>query len=156
MEEQEPIKGEVVSKGYRKFDPSFVDLAYNYTLLGAKDTELANFFSVNPSTIKDWKSRYPEFGEAIVKGKAFADAKVAEALYQRACGYSHEEDKIFIHQGKPVIVKTTKHYPPDPTSALFWLKNRNPENWREKQDVNFNQKVSFAMDFGDKKLKDGS
>ena len=25
------------------------------------------------------------------------------------------------------------HIPPDPTAQIFWLKNRKPDQWREKQ-----------------------
>ena len=64
--------------------------------------------------------------------KAVADHRVERSLYERACGYSHTEDKIFIHEGKPIIVPTVRHYPPDPTSMIFWIKNRQPEQWRDK------------------------
>ena len=39
-------------------------------------------------------------------------------------GYEHPEDKIFLHEGKPVIVPTVKHYPPDTTACIFWMKTR--------------------------------
>jgi hypothetical protein len=52
-------------------------------------------------------------------------------LYQRAVGYTHDEEKIFLHEGKAVRVKTKKHYAPDATSAIFFLKNRQPQLWRD-------------------------
>ena len=58
----------------------------------------------------------PEFRESIARGKIEADARVAEALYHRGCGYSHPAVKIFMPAGAaaPVCVPYVKHYPPTP------------------------------------------
>jgi hypothetical protein len=32
---------------------------------------------------------------------------------------------------KPVIVPYIQHVPPDVTACIFWLKNRDPEHWRD-------------------------
>ena len=57
-------------------------------------------------------------------------ARVQRSLYERANGYNFEAVKIFMPSGskQPVVVHYTEHLPPDPTSAMFWLKNRDPEN----------------------------
>ena len=60
---------------------------------------------------------------------------MASRLYKRAIGYEHDEDKIFNNQGEPLIVPTTKHVQPDTTAAIFWLKNRQPARWRDKQEI---------------------
>ncbi len=114
-----------------KYKPEYVELASNYCLLGAKDAELASFFGVSESTLNLWKQKRPEFSESLKAGKGEADAKVAQSLYRRALGYEHPEDKIFNDNGKPLIVPTIKHYPPDTTAAIFWLKNRQSQNWRD-------------------------
>ena len=135
-----------------KFKPEYVDQAYNYCLLGATDIEMATFFDVDEKTLNVWKHKHPEFRQSLKDGKQNADANVGKALYQRATGYSHKEDKIFQHEGEPIIVPTTKHYPPDATSMIFWLKNRQSGKWRDRQeyDVNLAAKVTFNMDFGNK------
>jgi hypothetical protein len=56
-------------------------------------------------------------------------------LYKRACGYEHPEDDIKNYMGEIIITPTIKHYPPDATSGIFWLKNRRPKEWRDKQEV---------------------
>lgn len=117
-----------------KYDESYDALAYNYCLLGATDEQLADFFDICVATVNNWKRDYPSFLASIKKGKEQADAEVAQSLFHRAKGYSHEEDKIFNNNGEAMIVPTVKHYPPDATSAIFWLKNRQPQNWRDKQD----------------------
>jgi len=108
--------------------------AIHLTKLGAIDKDLAAFFGVSVATINNWKDSYPEFLESLKKGKLDADNAVKQSLFKRATGYSHPEDKIFNNNGKPLIVPTIKHYPPDPTSCIFWLKNRDKENWRDKPE----------------------
>ena len=103
--------------------------------------QLADFFGVNESTLTRWKKRYPELRTSLKDGKDKTDAEVAESLLHRALGYSHPEDKIFLHEGKPVIVSTTKHYPPDATSMIFWLKNRQREAWKDRHDVDHTGEV---------------
>jgi hypothetical protein len=117
-----------------KYNDSYAEQAEKICLLGATDKQLADFFEVAESTINKWKLDHPEFSESIKAGKQIADAEVAESLFNRAKGYSHPEDKIFNANGEPMVVPTTKHYPPDATSAIFWLKNRCKDEWRDKQD----------------------
>lgn len=117
-----------------KYTDKTAEQAYKLCLLGATDEDLASFFEVSVSTINGWKNEFPEFLEAIKGGKDDADAMVAERLFKRATGYSHPEDKIFNDNGTPLIVPTTKHYPPDTTAAIFWLKNRQRDKWRDRQD----------------------
>lgn len=133
--------------------PSLYKTEYNeqarkLCLLGATDAELGDFFNVTETTINNWKIDFPEFFESIKKGKEYADANVANKLYNRALGYEHEEDKIFNDQGVPLIVPTVKHYPPDTTAAIFWLKNRQPAKWRDKQEVETTLKIEQPL-FGD-------
>jgi hypothetical protein len=116
------------------YKPEFAAQAKKVCLLGATDKDLAGFFEVSEQTLNNWKKRHPEFLESLKEGRALADANVGMRLYERAMGYSHPEDKIFNDNGSPLIVPTTKHYPPDTTAAIFWLKNRRPDLWRDKQE----------------------
>lgn len=132
-----------------KYKSEYDKLCYNYCLLGAKDTELAEFFDVSEQTINAWKKAHPTFLESIKKGKSIADGNVANSLYNRAIGYSHPEQKVFNNQGEILTHETVKHYAPDPTSGIFWLKNRQPKLWRDKQEIDNNVKVSAVEDWDD-------
>lgn len=116
------------------YRPEYADQAYKLCLLGATDAELADFFHVTEQTVNNWKKEHQEFFESIKKGKEVADAEVAESLFHRAKGYSHPETKLFMYEGAVISEEVTKHYPPDPTSIIFWLKNRQPKKWRDKQE----------------------
>jgi len=128
-----------------KYKEEYAEQAFKLCLLGATDKSLADFFQVEESTVNLWKLEHQEFSESIRAGKDEADAKVAQKLYHRALGYDHPEDKIFVHEGKPVIVPTTKYYPPDATSAIFWLKNRKSEVWRDRREVDANVNHTFEQ-----------
>lgn len=118
-----------------RYKAEFAEQAYKLCLLGATDKEMADFFGVAESTLNLWKQRHPEFSESTTRGKLLADAEVAEKLFQRAKGYSHEAVKVFNNQGEEMIVPYTEHYPPDTQAASLWLRNRQPAKWRDKQDI---------------------
>lgn len=131
-----------MDKGGRptKYQEAFNKQAFKLCLLGSSNKELAHFFEVNEDTIYEWIKTYPEFSEALKKGKDEADANVANRLYKRALGYSHKEDDIKVVDKQIVITPTKKHYPPDTTAAIFWLKNRQSQKWRDKQEVDHTTK----------------
>jgi hypothetical protein len=62
---------------------------------------------------------------------------MAESLYNRGLGYQHQAVKIFMPAGAgaPVYAPYTEHYPPDTKAASLWLRNRQPERWRDKREV---------------------
>lgn len=110
--------------------------AFKLALLGMTDAEMASFFEVDERTVNNWKIEHPEFFQSITRGKGEADGDVAEKLYRRAMGYSHEAVKIFMPSGssEPVYAAYTEHYPPDTQAASLWLRNRQPAKWRDKQE----------------------
>jgi len=130
----------VVERPRRKLGaPSLYREEYNEAarkmcLLGFTDEQLADVFDVAVQTLKTWKNKYPSFLASIKAGKEQADAKVVKSLYQRAMGYSHPEEKVFCSEGEITTYDTVKHYPPDTTACIFWLKNRQPDHWRDRTE----------------------
>jgi hypothetical protein len=118
-----------------KFDPAICEQTVKLCKLGATDKELADFFGVSEQTVGNWKVQHPEFLGAIKAGKEEADACVADRLFARATGYSHPEVHVSNYQGVITLTPITKHYPPDSVAAIFWLKNRQPSNWRDIKAV---------------------
>lgn len=101
---------------------------------GLTEVEIAAELGVNPSTLTRWKQRYPELVEALKESRDFVDSLVEDALLKRALGYEYEEVKMIASQdGKTRRVeKTKKVVLPDVTAQIFWLKNRQPDRWRDK------------------------
>lgn len=100
---------------------------------GLSEEQISKNMGISRSTLKEWKQRYPAISATLKKGKEVADIEVENALFKRATGYEVEETKVEIDSnGKKHMVKITKHIAPDPTSIIYWLKNRRPEKWRDK------------------------
>lgn len=117
------------------YKPEYAELAFKFCLLGADDARLGVMFDVSEQTINTWKQQYPEFLESLKNGKEAADAEIAHSLYHRAKGYSHPEVDIKMYEGQIIKTDLVKHYPPDTGAAMAWLKNRQPKQWRDKQEV---------------------
>lgn len=117
------------------FKPEYVEQAKKLARLGATDVQLADFFGVCVATIYNWKNDQPKFLEALNLSKDEADRIIEKSLYQRALGYEHDETDIRVVGGEIVQTKLRKYYPPDTTACIFWLKNRQPEQWREMKAI---------------------
>ena len=115
----------------------YVGIAKHMAYLGATDRDLAVAFQVNISTIWDWRARHPAFADALKLGKKEADQRTARSLYQKANGYSYDAVKIFMPAGakKPIYAHYVEHVPPSDVAAIFWLKNRDPANWRDAWQI---------------------
>lgn len=119
-----------------KYKPEFDAQAAKLCKLGATDRELADFFEVRESTLNLWKTEHPSFSESLKRGKAESDERVEQSLYRRALGYSHDAVKILMTKDGDVYREEyVEHYPPDTVACIFWLKNRRPDLWRDKFDV---------------------
>jgi hypothetical protein len=118
------------------FREEFILIAKAAARFGAIEDEIADELKISPGTLDNFKKKYPEFLSALKAGKEASDAQVERALYQRAIGYSHPAVKAFMtRDGKIVEHKYVEHYPPDPASMCFWLKNRRPDRWRDVQRI---------------------
>jgi hypothetical protein len=116
------------------YKPEYVKMAKHAARLGATDADLARIFGVSDATIDNWKAQHPDFLGSSKEGKEEADARVVRSLFQRAIGYSYNAEKIFCDKnGKVTRVPIVEHVPPDVTAQIFWLKNRDPERWRDVQ-----------------------
>ena len=120
--------------------PEYAEQATKLAALGATDIEVADFFDVDVRTIYRWKHDHDEFCQALNVGKAKADERVVNSLYQKAVGYEQDEVKIFMpaNADEPVYAPFRAKIAPDTTAAIFWLKNRKPAEWRDKTEVDQN------------------
>lgn len=74
---------------------------------GYRDKDIADRIGISVSTLYEWKNKYKEFSDALKKGKEVIDFEVENKLLELAL-----EGNI--------------------TAIIFWLKNRMPEDWRDK------------------------
>lgn len=99
---------------------------------GLTDKDISQNIGISESTLNAWKKQFPEFSESLKKNKEVADRQVENALHKSAVGYYYEED-VVTNQGDVVTVK--KYSKPNVTAGIFWVKNRMPDKWRDKQEI---------------------
>lgn len=116
--------------------PEYAEQARKLCELGATDQEIADFFEIDVRTVYRWKHDHDDFCQALKAGKDVADERVTRSLFQRAIGYEQDEVKIFMPASatEPVYAPFRAKVAPDVTAAIFWLKNRRPDQWRDKQE----------------------
>ncbi len=112
-----------------KFKDEYCDRAFDFALIGRTDGEIAGALKIDEAALYRYKNAHPEFCEAIKRGRDRYDTEVVEkALTQRAAGYDYQEE-VMTREGPSVI---TKRFHGSDTAAIFWLKNRNPDRWRDR------------------------
>ena len=94
---------------------------------GLTDKQIADKMGIHPSTLYEYKKKYPELSESLKKGKNVIDRQVENALLKRALGYEYTE---VTEENGVETKKVTKEVKPDTTAQIFWLKNRKPKEWR--------------------------
>lgn len=108
---------------------------------GYTDIEMADIMGISERSFNYWKERYPEFLQSIKEGKRIPDEKVIQSLYKNATGYNYKAKKPMVvsdggGEGSHVeIVEYTEHVPAQTTAQIFWAKNRMPDKWRDRQDI---------------------
>jgi transposase-like protein len=117
--------------------------AGDLALMGKTNPEIAEAIGVNTDTLDQWRKQFPEFSDAIKKNKDQADSVIVASLYERAKGYEYTEISVKEDPEKgAVTTTTTKQVAPDVTAQIFWLKNRQPKDWRDKQQVEHSGEVN--------------
>lgn len=122
---------------YEEYIKDNLILVEGYARDGLSDEQIAHNLGIHPSTLYEYKNKYPEFSEALKKGKEVIDRQVENALLKRALGYNYiETTREADEDGTLSITKeVTKEVQPDTTAQIFWLKNRKPKAWRDKQEI---------------------
>ena len=75
-------------------------------------------------------------------------------------GYAYEEVVTEMKKTKEgeeikgTIKRIKKSLPPDGTAQIFWLKNRNPKRWRDKQEVDLNGEMKHQVKIDIKEVKE--
>lgn len=130
--------------------------------VGFTDEQIAKKLNVSRSTLSLWKTKHSEFAKMLQKAKDEFDTRVVEqSLLKRAIGYSYvettrelqaENDEGFGEDSESsiqtlvVTKKVTKQVAPDVTAQIFWLKNRQPERWRDRKDIAIGGTVKLILE----------
>lgn len=144
-----------------KMTPEKIGVLYK---AGFTDEQVAKFFELSRTALKRWK-KLDELRAPLKDWKKKADLKVEKTLYQRATGYKVKEvtyEKVkagalgitlseseisgITHQDTYKTKIVIKEIPPEVTAQIFWLKNRQPEVWRDKHDYEHSGEIKLTKE----------
>jgi hypothetical protein len=141
-------------------------MAFKLALLGLTDTEISLALDIAESTLNEWKKDHPVFSESLTEGKQIADANVAHSLYKRANGlvtkevvYEDIEERIdhgdgtWHYEPKTRVKTAFKEEAPNTAAAIFFLKNRDPKRWKDKQEIAHTIPDPQSFNIGGQELK---
>jgi hypothetical protein len=142
-----------------KYRSEYDKQAYKLCLLGATDKELGDFFEVDERTINNWKKEFPNFFQSIREGKELADMEVVNSLLESCHDrmipsqqafkvknvYYNDEGKR-IESEEVVVVDIKQGVQANDRSIQFWLKNRQPQKWRDKQEIKMEAEIGIVWE----------
>ena len=96
---------------------------------GLTDEQIAKNKGIGERTLYEWKEKYPQISQSLKKGKEVVDYQVENALLFSAL------------EGNT-------------TAQIFWLKNRRPDKWRDKQKEENDKTALDKLDSILKEIKD--
>jgi len=129
------INAKALTTNQPLFKSEYVEQARLAYRKGWTDQEVAELFGVSKQTIQNWVLASPEFARIRKDGKAAADERVMRSLYERALGYEIPVEKIFCKDGVVTRVMTREHIPASVSAGKYWLGNRDPNRWKDRQEV---------------------
>ena len=145
--------GRPIENGYSKWIEGKETIIASACRNGATVDDLCRIIGCGKSVFHQMKKEFSEFSGLLKKNREVADLEVENALYKRAIGYEYTEEstsEVVVKDGNGAttyVRKTKKQMPPDTTAQIFWLKNRQPKKWRDKQiqEIEAGGFLSFLM-----------
>ena len=113
------------------YSPRLAVVARKCCERGMTDFEIADMLGIGLATLYRWKLEYPGFSRVFKLGKAEADDRVERSLYSRAIGYDYIAEKPSMTRHGQKTMQYRAHIPPDTAAAVWYLKNRRPDRWRD-------------------------
>lgn len=118
-----------------------------YDCYGIK-SDIAKVLNISRTTLDKRLKESTYLQDVYLDSQEHGKDVATSNLFKRIVGYEHPEDKIFIHEGVPVVVPTVKHYPPDPTSIIFYLKTQAKDRgFIEKVETELSGKTEQVISF---------
>ena len=115
---------------------------------GYTEEDIAKELGISYSGFRNYKKQHMELVGVLTENKKIADNAVRAALFKRATGYTYtKERKERGEDGKLVVVeKATVEVAADVSAAKFWLTNRDPENWKDRQSKDIHAHVDANIE----------
>lgn len=99
---------------------------------GLNDEQIAHNIGIGVRTFYEWLSKYKQLKQVLKQSKEVVDREVENALLKSAIGYWVDEERI---DSEGNVYTVRRFIPPNTTAQIFWLKNRKPNEWRDKKQT---------------------
>ena len=116
---------------------------------GSTEQETAKALGISYASWKNYKNEHEEFNGLIVNAKQEADLPVISALYKAATGYEVVETKTVLKDGEEQVITIRKFLFGNVEAQKFWLINRRPNEFKNKQDVIATAEIGKLEDMDD-------
>lgn len=121
---------------------------------GLTNEQIAQNMGIVRDTLHRWSMKNKDIYDALKNGKEVSDREVENALFKNAVGFHYTEEQL-TDTGE--IVQVSKYHKPNTTAQIFWLKNRKPSVWRDKQNIehdgNIEKNVNHYANLSEAELK---
>ncbi|CEF18827.1 Putative phage protein [Staphylococcus xylosus] len=121
---------------------------------GLTNEQIAHNMGVHRATLSKWQKQTDDINNALKRGKEVSDREVENTLFKNAVGFHYTEEQL-TNTGE--IVQVSKYHKPNTTAQIFWLKNRKPSVWRDKQNIkhggNIENNVNHYANLSEAELK---
>jgi hypothetical protein len=109
-----------LGKYSRWLEPDGLVLLQGWARDGLTDAQIAHNIGINVKTLYAWKKEHSNICNALKKGKEVVDFAVENALLKKALAG-------------------------DTTAMIFWLKNRKPDKWRDRHEMQMDGAVPVTI-----------
>lgn len=139
------------AKYHKWLEPENLILIEGWARDGLTELQIAKNMGASLTSLKTWKNANPPIMAAITRGKEVVDREVENALQKSAVGYFVEESKTYIEdidgRQRRRVEKIKKWIPANPTSQIYWLKNRKPKEWRDRKETEISGSLAVNNPF---------
>ena len=143
------------SKYFTHVEPKLI-LVEGWARDGLTDEQIAKNLGISKTSLYKYKEEHIELFELLKKGKEIIDYEVENALLKKALGFKETVKKAIkvknveydngrrLRESEDIVMVDEEIFvQPDTTAQIFWLKNRKPDKWRDKQVVESNNTVEI-------------
>lgn len=140
--------------------PSKLESVRGWALQGSTDEDIYTMLGISETLFYEWKAGKAEFAEAIKKGKHISNGELLNSAFKQSVGFEYIEEQTFKLKDYELMddgtgqkklmqierletVPVVRVSPPNPTMNIFMLKNRLPEHYKDKHDVEHSGTVSI-------------
>lgn len=117
---------------------------------GFTHPEICQVLAISRDTFWRWRLKYPGFEKALTIPVQQANARVVRSLYERATGHTRVTEQVVMEKNGDTsearVIQVAITEAPETAAMSLWLRNRLPQEWRDKVEVEAAVTTTFLFD----------